>query len=497
MRFEFSVRFWFLVVLTVLLANSVLPITADEAYYLSWSRTLSWGYFDHPPLVAWVASISRAFAPRIPFTLLVLLPIFAIRDKGMYPVLLAVPGAHLLLGGVLPDTLMVVSGFALLWSFRRWEKNDTLPNALLVGLGLGLLGLSKYHGVLLVVALAFGYWPLRKRKSLYVAIGFGALLLLPHLWWQYQHDWVTFRYHLQGRFVTGKPWYELVGVFALLGVLWWPVVVRFKSLPRWAQALSLMTVGLMLWAGIRGSVEVHWSLVLLWVVPSIPADVWKLAKFRTLVPALALVFAVLHLLFVVPGIRTILGLNTHFRTEVAAIEEEGDVVFLNSYQDAALYEYYHKTSSYALMHPGIRLSQFNLRPYPFPKDTVSIYNRAGLGQQVPGTPFSKMTRVVDDLSSTELTQGEDGRWSAADVPDGYQWVAYSYQGRTQLERNVLGPADQSVKFPELVDGVELFVTLEKRWVPSQLWVDVRELGTKKIPYTSQGRVGDSVKFFGF
>ena len=108
-----------------------------------------------------------------------------------------------------------------------------------------------------------------------------------------------------------------------------------------------------------------------------------------------------------------------------------------------------------------------------------------------------MTRVVDDLSSTELTQGEDGRWSAADVPDGYQWVAYLYQGRTQMERIVLGPADQSVKFPELVDGVELFVTLEKRWVPSQLWVDVRELGTKKIPYTSQGRVGDSVKFFGF
>src|SRR5262245_43801128 len=29
-------------------------ITFDEAYYWTWSRSLEWSYFDHPPLVAWL-----------------------------------------------------------------------------------------------------------------------------------------------------------------------------------------------------------------------------------------------------------------------------------------------------------------------------------------------------------------------------------------------------------------------------------------------------------
>ena len=481
MRFDFSSRFWFLVLLTLLLANSVLPITADEAYYLSWAREWSWGYFDHPPLVAWLASISRAFAPRIPFTLLVLLPIFASRDKAIYPLLLAAPGTHLLLGGVLPDTLMVVSGFALLWSFRRWEENDTIGNTMLLGLSLGVLGWSKYHGILLVLALAIGYWPLRKRKSLYLAIGVGALLMLPHLWWQYRHDWVTFRYHLQGRFVAGKPWYELLGVFALLGVLWWPVVVCFKSLPRWAKALSLMTLSLMLWAGIRGSVEVHWSLVLIWVLPFLPIHSWNVGKLKRMVPAIALVLAAMHLVLVVPGARTLLQLDTHFRTEVAMIQEEGPVVFLDSYQDAALYEFYHKEPSYALMHPGIRLSQFNFRPYPFESDTVYIYNRSNLGDPVAGTPFYKMKRVVADLSGLEMKQDEWGRWYSTMVPSDYRWVVYFYDGRKEVERRALGPGNRPVQLPEVDPGLDAFLTLEKRWVPSQLWLDLKELGTKKSP----------------
>jgi 4-amino-4-deoxy-L-arabinose transferase-like glycosyltransferase len=26
----------------------------DEAYYWQWARNLAWGYYDHPPLVAWI-----------------------------------------------------------------------------------------------------------------------------------------------------------------------------------------------------------------------------------------------------------------------------------------------------------------------------------------------------------------------------------------------------------------------------------------------------------
>ncbi len=42
------------VVLARLVVAALVPIVQDEAYYINWSKALDWGYFDHPPLIAWV-----------------------------------------------------------------------------------------------------------------------------------------------------------------------------------------------------------------------------------------------------------------------------------------------------------------------------------------------------------------------------------------------------------------------------------------------------------
>ena len=40
--------------LTVRLVVGALgPLTEDEAYYLLWSMKPAFGYFDHPPMIAW------------------------------------------------------------------------------------------------------------------------------------------------------------------------------------------------------------------------------------------------------------------------------------------------------------------------------------------------------------------------------------------------------------------------------------------------------------
>ena len=33
---------------------ALLPLSADEAYYWLWSKHLAAGYFDHPPMIAWL-----------------------------------------------------------------------------------------------------------------------------------------------------------------------------------------------------------------------------------------------------------------------------------------------------------------------------------------------------------------------------------------------------------------------------------------------------------
>src|SRR6185503_9251965 len=42
-----------LMVLRAVMAG-LLPLSADEAYYWLWSRHLAAGYYDHPPMIAWL-----------------------------------------------------------------------------------------------------------------------------------------------------------------------------------------------------------------------------------------------------------------------------------------------------------------------------------------------------------------------------------------------------------------------------------------------------------
>ena len=45
-----------------LVAAAVTPLTFDEAYYWMWSKSLAGGYYDHPPMVAYVIRAGTTIA---------------------------------------------------------------------------------------------------------------------------------------------------------------------------------------------------------------------------------------------------------------------------------------------------------------------------------------------------------------------------------------------------------------------------------------------------
>ena len=45
-----------------LVAAAFTPLTFDEAYYWMWSKHLAFGYYDHPPMVAYVIRLGTMFA---------------------------------------------------------------------------------------------------------------------------------------------------------------------------------------------------------------------------------------------------------------------------------------------------------------------------------------------------------------------------------------------------------------------------------------------------
>jgi len=218
------------VVLARLIAAALVPVVQDEAYYLEWSRALDWGYFDHPPGVAWISitswlSPSSAFAGRLGAVIAATLAFpFAVglfrraglTDRATFVAALLLVNFNLcgLVFGVLttPDALFVPAWCAALHeaaaalegSRRRW-----LTAGLAAGIGL----LGKYVMVLIGPVFLWGLLAGDRRglRTPWPYLGGLVALLIfsPHLAWNAANDWVPVRLQLQHGFEGGhEPPFE-------------------------------------------------------------------------------------------------------------------------------------------------------------------------------------------------------------------------------------------------------------------------------------------------
>ena len=204
-----------------LVAIAWLQLAPDEAYYWQWSKHLDWSYFDHPPMVAYVMALftglgwDHEFFVRIGGLLISLLTVVVLFRTGrrLTPHDPALPWEVILIANVTllfsagcliqtPDTplllfwaLAVYCGVALITdgSPRWWYLWG-------VALGLGLL--SKYTMILIVPCqfafLLFSrndrHWLFRKEP--WLALLIGAAIFSPVVYWNWQHDWISFAYQL-------------------------------------------------------------------------------------------------------------------------------------------------------------------------------------------------------------------------------------------------------------------------------------------------------------
>src|SRR5262245_9479345 len=191
-----------------------LELYADEAYYWTWSLRPAFGYFDHPPMVAYLAWLG-SFLPgeiglRVPFALCgalaVIFAAYAARQVSVHPhaplwaALFAATSPMLILGGALalPDAPLEAAFAAATWLLltargRRW---------LVVGLAAGLALLSKYSAGLFAPAVLVGAAvdptlraELRTRWPWLGAL-VAALIFAPCLAWNASHDFVSIRFQM-------------------------------------------------------------------------------------------------------------------------------------------------------------------------------------------------------------------------------------------------------------------------------------------------------------
>ena len=273
----------------------------DESHYLLYARHLAWGYFDHPPMVAFMAALTSLFGESVFFVRLgpvicsvislVLLRCLALelyRDEraafGALLLLNLMPYQHLLLVGLLPDATLNVFWCGTLLAVWRALQSGKWSWWILAGFLFGGALLSKYHAVLLAMCL-FGYlitssghrfW--LKKFQPYAAVLIGLAVFTPNIIWNAQHSWISYSYQLgQGSGDGLDPVKFLTAVAGQLGA-WSPIIfgllvavfiarirgTKISEADRFAAWTSIPVFVFFCLAGLTSRVLPHWTSVGWW-----------------------------------------------------------------------------------------------------------------------------------------------------------------------------------------------------------------------------------------
>lgn len=370
----------------------------DEAYYWVYSQFPAWGYFDHPPMIAILIKagygiFGNELGVRLFVVLLNTATIYITRqllsrrnDLLFYAVACTIVVAQI--GGIIaaPDAPLIFTVALFFLLYKRFRENDTIPNTLLLGLGMALMLYSKYHGVLIIFCTLLSDLSLFKKYQTWLAAFVTLFLFAPHLYWQFEHGFPSVQYHLFERNASGYKFSYtieyLLGQIALTGplmgwlLLWAAVQFKAGSKPERAMRFSLIGIyAFFLVMTFKGRVEANWTLPAFiplmvlshqflnngghmqqkWLIKSVPLTLGLLFLVR------------IYLLSFVPPSGWIHKADEVHgnRTWVNAVEKEaGDlpVIFTNSYQRASKYWFYAERPTYSLNGVDYRRNNYNFWP---------------------------------------------------------------------------------------------------------------------------------------
>lgn len=219
-----------------LIGGAVLPLSADETYYWLWSRHLAFGYYDHPPVVAWLIRIGTLLFGDTPFGVRVggIFLSFAAswfvwragadllggEAKGAAATLLF--NLTLMIGvetlAATPDAPSIFTAAVFLWAVVRFAKTDDGRWWLVAGAAAGLGLLSKYSALFLGAGAMLWLIASPRRRLVLTSVWpyLGAVLALvlfaPNILWNADHQWGTFAFQF-GRVDRGGLSAKYIGEF--------------------------------------------------------------------------------------------------------------------------------------------------------------------------------------------------------------------------------------------------------------------------------------------
>ncbi|MDR3272061.1 MAG: glycosyltransferase family 39 protein [Flavobacteriaceae bacterium] len=381
----------FLLVLTALnlWQASTLPLIDDEAYYWVWSKHLAWGYYDHPPMIALFIKIGYWFFSSMLGVRLLSAAIgvlfFLIWIKILQPktlaenrLLLALFGSTLIFQGLgfiaTPDAPLLLFGSYFLWKWKNFVEKQNFLNSVLLGISISLAMYSKYHAAVLIFFVALPFVKFLKNKWFWLSLALALLLFVPHLLWQYNHDWASVRYHLFERNrkeTSGIPFARwLIGLLIIANPLllcfYGKSLAKLRSNELWTKSLLWVGWGALIFFGIVAitkRVQPQWNLIIYLSVVPITYLFYKNRKnvwvFNLSAGYVAVIF-IARLMLLQPYFiaKTPMYKLKEFVND--AYEVNQGIAVFERYQKAALYNFYTQDTAVSIQVYTHRESQYDL-----------------------------------------------------------------------------------------------------------------------------------------
>ncbi len=380
-----------------LLQSAFTDLNNDEAYYWMYSQYPAWGYFDHPPMIALMTGAGyllfhNEMGVRLMTVILMAASLLILRklldgsdqkkENLNYFILLAIilPVFHIYGFIATPDSPLIFFSALFMLAYKKFLDKDSWGNSVFMGFVMAAMMYSKYHAALLIIFVILSNPALLKNIRFYFASILGVLLFIPHIYWQFDNDFPSFRYHLVDR-VSGLnpeniPEY-LGNLFAiqnpviLLLVLW--LTIRRKPENKFDRALYFILYGFMIFflmASLRYRVQPQWTSlmaipVILLVFRSVQISpvAGKTIKWVAWIMLPLLITVRTALIF---DFLPVSFLRDEFHDYKKKVKEIGDiagdrpVVFTNSYQDASVYTFYTGKFSHSLDNLNYRRTQYDI-----------------------------------------------------------------------------------------------------------------------------------------
>lgn len=393
----------------------------DETYYWVYAENIEWGHFHQPPMVALMIKIGyflfpTAFGVRLMAIVLHLLTLVLIErmlapkhDLLFAAIIIAIVPLHLAGYWAVPDTPFLFFVALFFYCTQQYLARDSWQLMLLLAVVVAGMFYSKYHSIVIIVATMLANLNLFKRWSFY-GIGIIALLLfLPHLYWQWTHDFVSVQFHWTERMremwrinLTLEYLLGILGLFGpIIGVILLWKALSFTTTTAFQKTLKYNLVGIIgffLMMSFRGRVEVNWALA--GVIPLVilahnsllRSPKWLKWVYYTLPFSIALaIFGRFIIIYdVLPKEKVFMKLGEFHDWEAwaDAIEQKaGDlpVVFSGGYQLASRYQFHTKKMAHNLSPVGRAKTQYDLYPFGAALQGKKVFHVWSYGRHIYDT----------------------------------------------------------------------------------------------------------------